>query len=234
MQSVTLEILKQATVSTFVLLAIMGAQSVGLWAILIQKWFANRTRKGSFTKWRQMLGERPTFQDLLKLSKSMPESPMGRITRSALVEMEGMSAYVSYDSLEHRGELVREAVERTVEQEKDQNEKGLVFLAFCSATGPLMGLLGTVWGIMDSFYQIGKQGSGNITVVAPGIAEALLATMGGLLVAIPASIGYNAFTGFNRKAETLMLAFGSELVSLFKRGDLSALERSAPAAAKKA
>lgn len=233
MQSVTLEILQKATVSTWVLLAIMGVLSVGLWAIAIRKWFANRSRKSSFGRWRQLMGERPTFQDLLKLSKSMPDTPMGHITKSALTEMEGMSAYVSYDSLEHRGELVREAVERTVDQEKEENERGLIYLAFCSATGPLMGLLGTVWGIMDSFYQIGKQGSGNITVVAPGIAEALLATMGGLLVAIPASVAYNAFAGFNRKAESVMFAFGSEVVSLFKRGDLSALER-APAAAKKA
>lgn len=232
MQSVTLEILKQATVSTWVILSIMATLSVGLWAILIQKWLANGTRRRSFAKWRALAGDRHTFQDLLKLSKAMPDSPQGRITRTALSEMEGMSAYVSFDSLEHRGELVREAVERSVDQEKEQNERGLVYLAFCSATGPLVGLLGTVWGIMESFYQVGKQGSGNITVVAPGIAEALLATMAGLLVAIPASVGYNAFTGFNRKAESLMLSFGSEVVSLFKRGDLTALERSTVAAKK--
>lgn len=221
-----MEILKQGTVSTFVIVGLMAILSVGVWAILVQKWLANRSRKQSFGKWREQMGERPTFQDLLKLSKNMPETPMGRITKSALAEMEGLSAYVSYDSLEHRGELVRESTERALDLEKDANERSLVFLAFSSATGPLIGLLGTVWGIMDSFYQIGKQGSGNITVVAPGIAEALLATMAGLLVAIPASVGYNAFTGFNRKAESIMLNFGSELVSLFKRGDLSALERS--------
>lgn len=232
MQSVTLEILKQATVSTWVILSVMAMLSVGLWAILIRKWFANGTRKRSFAKWRALAGDRPAFQDLLKLSKAMPDSPQGRITRTALSEMEGMSAYVSFDSLEHRGELVREAVERSVDQEKEQNERGLVYLAFCSATGPLVGLLGTVWGIMESFYQVGKQGSGNITVVAPGIAEALLATMAGLLVAIPASVGYNAFAGFNRKAESLMLSFGSEVVSLFKRGDLTALERSTVSAKK--
>jgi biopolymer transport protein TolQ len=226
MHSVILEILKQATVSTFAIVGVMFLLSIGVWAVLIQKWLANHTRKNSFAKWRELMGERPTFQDLLKLSKSMPDSPMGRITRSALAEMEGLSAYVSFDSLEHRGELVRESIERAVDIEKEKNERSLVFLAFCSATGPLIGLLGTVWGIMDSFYQIGKQGSGNITVVAPGIAEALLATMAGLLVAIPSSVGYNAFAGFNRKAESIMLNFGSELVSLFKRGDLSALERS--------
>lgn len=226
MQSVTLEILKQATVSTYIIVAIMAVLSIGLWAVLIQKFLGNSARKKSFDKWRELMGERPTFQDLLKLSKSHPNTPMGNITRSALAEMEGLSAYVSYDSLEHRGELVRESTERALDIEKEKNERGLVFLAFCSATGPLIGLLGTVWGIMDSFYQIGKQGSGNITVVAPGIAEALLATMAGLLVAIPASVGYNSFAGFNRKAESIMLNFGSEVVSLFKRGDLSALERS--------
>jgi len=226
MHSVTLEILKGATTSTYAIVAVMFVLSIGVWAVLIQKWLANGGRKRSFGKWRQQMGERPSFQDLLKVSKSMPDTPMGGITRSALAEMEGLSAYVSYDSLEHRGELVRESVERAIDIEKDKNERGLVYLAFCSATGPLIGLLGTVWGIMDSFYQIGKQGSGNITVVAPGIAEALLATMAGLLVAIPSSVGYNAFAGFNRKAEAIMLNFGSELVSLFKRGDLSALERS--------
>ncbi len=227
MHSVILEILKQATVSTFAIVGVMFILSIGVWSVLIRKWLANGSRKRSFAKWRTLMGERPSFQDLLKISKSMPETPMGHITRSALSEMEGLSAYVSYDSLEHRGELVRESVERTVDIEKDINEANLVFLAFCSATGPLIGLLGTVWGIMDSFFEIGKQGSGNITVVAPGIAEALLATMAGLLVAIPSSVGYNAFAGFNRKAEAVMLNFGSELVSLFKRGDLSALERSA-------
>ena len=226
MHSVTLEILKGATSSTYVIVAVMFVLSIGVWAVLIQKWLANGARKRSFVKWREQMGDRPSFQDLMKLSKSMPTTPMGNITRSALTEMEGLSAYVSYDSLEHRGELVRESTERAIDVEKDKNERGLVFLAFCSATGPLIGLLGTVWGIMDSFYQIGKQGSGNITVVAPGIAEALLATMAGLLVAIPSSVGYNAFAGFNRKAESIMLNFGSELVSLFKRGDLSALERS--------
>lgn len=226
MHSVILEILKQATVSTFVIVGVMFILSIGVWAVLVRKWLANGARKRSFAKWRTLMGERPSFQDLLKISKSMPDTPMGHITRSALSEMEGLSAYVSYDSLEHRGELVRESVERTVDIEKDINETNLVFLAFCSATGPLIGLLGTVWGIMDSFFEIGKQGSGNITVVAPGIAEALLATMAGLLVAIPSSVGYNAFAGFNRKAEAVMLNFGSELVSLFKRGDLSALERS--------
>ena len=81
---------------------------------------------------------------------------------------------------------------------------------------------------MDSFFQIGKQGSANITVVAPGIAEALLATMAGLLVAIPASVGYNAFAGYNRDAESRLAAFASELLCLFTRADMDILESAPP------
>src|SRR5690606_26928163 len=148
MQSVTLEILKMGTFTTFLIVGVMFILSIALWAILIQKFIVNSSRKRSFVKWREMMGERPTFQDMLKLSKAMPDSPMGHITRSAIGEMEGLSAYVSYDSLVHRGELVRESTERALDIEKEKNERGLVFLAFCSATGPLVGLLGTVWGIM--------------------------------------------------------------------------------------
>ena len=112
-----------------------------------------------------------------------------------------------------------------MDAEKERNERGLTFLAFCTATGPLIGLLGTVWGIMDTFFQIGKMGSANITVVAPGIAEALMSVFSGLIVAIPASLGYNTSVGFNRYAESTLYNFGSEVVSAFKRGDLLALER---------
>src|SRR4051812_12432907 len=118
MHSVTLEILKQATASTFTIVRLMFLLSIGVWANLVEKWLASGSRKRSFAKWREMMGERPSFQDLLKLSKSIPDSPMGRITKSALSEMEGVSAYVSYASLEHRGELVRESTERAVDIEK--------------------------------------------------------------------------------------------------------------------
>src|SRR4051812_40926888 len=125
MHSVTLEILKQATTSTWVIVGVMFLLSIGVWATLIQKWLANSSRRRSFDKWRVQMGERPTFQDMLKMSKSIPDSPMGRITKSALSEMEGLSAYVSYDSLEHRGELVRESTERALDIEKEKNERSL-------------------------------------------------------------------------------------------------------------
>lgn len=224
MHSATLEILHHASGSTWAILFIMGALSIGLWAILIRKGMANRRQRLATGKWRAALGRELTFPALLGLANRMPDTPMGRITLSAFGERRDASHSLSEGLAERRDSLVREAVERTADLESAANERGLIYLAFCSATGPLLGLLGTVWGIMDSFFQIGKQGSANITVVAPGIAEALLATLAGLLVAIPASVGYNAFAGYNRDAESRLLAFASELLCLFQRSDMDVLE----------
>jgi biopolymer transport protein TolQ len=220
-----LQILTKATGLTLVTVIAMFGLSIGVWTILIRKWLSNNARKSSFNRWKTAMAAKTTFQDLVKQAKAQSETPHGRITQSALAEIEGLSSFVSYDSIEVRSQLVQDAIERQVDRERDVADRGLVFLAFCTATGPLIGLLGTIWGIMEAFFQIGKQGSANITVVAPGIAEALIAVLAGLFVAIPSSLGYNAFAGFNRKAESIMYTFGSELVSLFKRGDLAALER---------
>ena len=70
-------------------------------------------------------------------------------------------------------------------------ERYVVFLSSTASSAPFLGLLGTVVGVMDAFWAIGERGSASLTVVAPGIAEALLATIVGLAAAIPAVIGYN-------------------------------------------
>jgi biopolymer transport protein TolQ len=229
-ESAFLSILAQAGIVTWITVGAMFLLSVGVWAIMIRKWSSNRRQLRSLVKWEKDLGASPNLGDFARLMKTLPESPMSRVTRGVLREIEGMSRFVSYDSLNARGQLVNESIERTVDTEKEQNERGMTYLAFCTATGPLIGLLGTVWGIMDTFFAIGKHGSANITVVAPGIAEALMAVLAGLIVAIPSSLGYNAFAGFNRRAESFLYNFGSEMVSAFKRADLLALEaaQSAP------
>ncbi|MCD6024501.1 MAG: MotA/TolQ/ExbB proton channel [Fibrobacteria bacterium] len=222
-----LSLLLNSGIATWVTVGAMFLLSIGVWAILIRKWASNRRQLASFAAWEKDLGVSPSLQNFAKLAKTRGDTPMGRVTRVALREIEGMSQFVSYDSLNARGQLVNESIERSVDAEKDANERGMTYLAFCTATGPLIGLFGTVWGIMNTFIAIGHQGSADIAVVAPGIGEALMAVLAGLIVAIPASLGYNAFAGFNRRAESALYNFGSEIVSSFKRGDLLALERAA-------
>lgn len=92
--------------------------------------------------------------------------------------------------------------------------KALTFLATTGNAAPLLGLFGTVWGIMHSFHSIGITGSANLAVVAPGIAEALVTTVAGLAAAIPAVIFYNYFTTRLVQHETEMVGFSSDFINL--------------------
>ena len=97
-------------------------------------------------------------------------------------------------------------------------ERRLPFLATVANVSPFIGLLGTVWGIMAAFRDIGLQGAANLAVVAPGIAEALVATAAGLAAAIPAVVAYNYFNarinGFQRDLER----FAAELAAVLAAG----------------
>ena len=86
------------------------------------------------------------------------------------------------------------ALDATVHQEADRLAERLNFLATVGSVAPFVGLFGTVWGIMNSFFQIGQQQNSSLAVVAPGISEALFATAIGLFAAIPAVIAYNRFS----------------------------------------
>jgi biopolymer transport protein TolQ len=90
-----------------------------------------------------------------------------------------------------RYEIAQRAMDRTANEETSRLERHVGFLATTGSVSPFIGLMGTVWGIMTSFLNIGAQGSASLVVVAPGIAEALIATIAGLAAAIPAVVGYN-------------------------------------------
>src|SRR5688572_32755214 len=95
-------------------------------------------------------------------------------------------------------------MELTVAEESDRLAERLNFLATVGAVAPFIGLFGTVWGIMNSFFQIGAQQNSSLAVVAPGISEALFATAIGLFAAIPAVIAYNRFShAINRVEQRL-------------------------------
>lgn len=109
------------------------------------------------------------------------------------------------------------AIERrlkgTIEDEITYYEGYLPFLATTGNVTPFIGLFGTVWGIIHAFHQIGFQGSANIASVAPGIAEALIATGAGLATAIPAVVAYNYLLNKIRKLTSKMEVFSGEFIA---------------------
>lgn len=124
--------------------------------------------------------------------------------------------------------LLRRGVDREASIQLERLEHGLGWLATLTAVAPFLGLLGTVWGIMNSFLELGRQGSATLDVVGPGIAEALITTVAGLAVAIPSVVGYNYFMRRAQNQEAEMGRLSSVLADVvveaeFERAPVGAL-----------
>lgn len=183
----------------FILLALVFMSMVS-WSIIFNKW----------KQYKQVEAQSQQFLSYFKRSKKITESvgqaktysyaPTANIYIAGINELaelseqknQGGELQQSQHRLEEREyEIVEMAMERVLTEELGKLERQVVFLATTGNSAPFMGLLGTVVGIMDSFWSIGERGSASLAVVAPGIAEALLATIVGLGAAIPAVIGFN-------------------------------------------
>ena len=112
---------------------------------------------------------------------------------------------------------ISRALRRATTSEITRLEKYLTFLATTGSTAPFIGLFGTVWGIMTAFKGIGETGSASLAVVAPGIAEALIATAIGLVAAIPAVMGYNHFQHRMKVLIAEMDSFSTEFLNIVQR-----------------
>jgi biopolymer transport protein TolQ len=134
-------------------------------------------------------------ENLEQLQKSVADRdiPASRVAGAGLKEWRRSTKAAKIDREGTRDRL-RMAMDMQVAEEADGLAKRLGFLATVGSVAPFVGLFGTVWGIMNSFFQIGAQQNSSLAVVAPGISEALFATAIGLFAAIPAVIAYNRLT----------------------------------------
>jgi biopolymer transport protein ExbB/TolQ len=112
--------------------------------------------------------------------------------------------------------MVQTALERAVGESALRLESQMILLASAVSGAPFLGLLGTVWGVMDTFSDVAKAGSANLAAMAPGVSAALITTVTGLLVAIPAMFGYNALVTTIRGMIVELDNFAAELLSAFE------------------
>jgi len=122
---------------------------------------------------------------------------------------DGRKKYVSLKGMEH----VKRTLENTVARESLKLESGLILLAIAVSGAPFMGLLGTVWGVMITFADVGQKGSADLVTMAPGVSTALVTTVAGLLVAIPSMFGYNWLVHNLRVRTGELDNFAQELMS---------------------
>jgi len=142
--------------------------------------------------------------------KKRPDNPYARIASAGIGELNHSTedGVRDADSTRQRVALVMEG---QVATEADDLAGRLNFLATTGSVAPFVGLFGTVWGIMNSFFQIGSQQNASLSVVAPGISEALFATAIGLFAAIPAVIAYNRFSHRVNRYEARMQRFADRV-----------------------
>jgi biopolymer transport protein TolQ len=149
----------------------------------------------------------------LREDDSAKRTASGRVALSGIDEWQRSVSVAGFD-LEGARQRVGTALDAAVAEEADVLAGRLTFLATTGAVAPFIGLFGTVWGIMNSFFQIGQQQNSSLAVVAPGISEALFATALGLFAAIPAVIAYNRFSASVNRFEARLQRFADRFHAL--------------------
>lgn len=191
------------------LLILLGF-SVSSWAIIFFKMREVKKSASTSARFLEAFWKAPTLEDLFTKYASQA-SPVANVFKVSLVDLIRKTKTGEAKGGEISSAGIKRRIERAVADEGEKLEKYLPFLATTGSTTPFIGLFGTVWGILAAFWQIGKAGSSSLAVVGPFIAEALIATAFGLVVAIPAVIFYNYFITKTRPIIRDLEGFGEDL-----------------------
>jgi biopolymer transport protein TolQ len=190
--------------------------SVGVWAIAIDKFILYSRTRQAMKHFENVFWSGQSLEDLYRALAARPTHSMAALFVAAMREwkrsFEGPHPAIA--SLQMRLEKVMEV---TIQREVERLERWLLVLATVGSASPFVGLFGTVWGIMNSFQAIAVSKNTSLAVVAPGIAEALLATAIGLVAAIPATIFYNKFSSEVNKQATRLEGFADEFSAILSR-----------------
>ena len=198
--------------------------SVVVWSIMVGKWQELRSMHLIARRFRKVFdNSRESLEIFFQQRRS--DNPIALVYQSACEKLTRIFSPEVRDAVLGRREgiagraltardlsLVKGATEQSLAEQLVRIERGMNLLATGATAAPLIGLLGTVWGLLDAFQAMSGKGSAMLTDVAPGISSAMLTTVVGLLVAIPSSIGYNALLGRVRGLSIELDGFTDELL----------------------
>ncbi|MBM4139404.1 MAG: hypothetical protein FJ244_08030 [Nitrospira sp.] len=203
-----------------VVLALLLGFSVMSWAVILYKWMVFRAADAEDRRFMAVLSKAKDLDDVPRQSQRTAAGPCAYVFYGVTEHLNRRGGEAR-DALDGEGmaTIDRHVIERTATHlAQGQIAKLESFLPFLATTGnisPFVGLLGTVMGIIDSFREIGTQGTASIAAVAPGVSEALIATAAGLFAAIPAVIAYNYFLTRIRRTAFRMDSVVVQLDALF-------------------
>ncbi|MGZ9147780.1 MAG: protein TolQ [Candidatus Deferrimicrobiaceae bacterium] len=207
----------------FVLLMLI-VFSVVSWAIIFLKFRLFKGIEKSQAEFAKAFAEGKNLAALYDRAEKMDRTPLTEVFRTGYLELmriqRGRSAETAATGGRAGGfplDNVERAMRKATNEEIALMETYLPFLATTGSATPFIGLFGTVWGIMNAFSGIAQTGSATLATVAPGIAEALIATAAGLAAAIPSVMAYNFFLNRVRAIATRLDSFSIEFVNFLER-----------------
>jgi biopolymer transport protein TolQ len=200
-----------------IIMVILVFFSIWSWAIFFKKTYNIRITRRKAKEFLRSFRVHGNIEKLYNLGYLLNNNIYGRVLKSGLDEFRFLKANVSDRELE-MADNMKLAMDRTKASEIEKLENNLPVLGTIVAASPFLGLLGTVWGIMEAFLEIRARGSAHIMVVAPGITDALISTVYGLLVAIPALIFNNILRSRIINIDSQLDSFISEAFANLKRG----------------
>lgn len=200
-------------------LLLLATLSVVSWAIIFQKIRLIRTSTRNTRDFLEFFWGQKNFESAYRKAIQIKNCPVAAVFQSGYHEF--LKAKESGSTRGNSADDIIESIERALRRSSTSElttlEKRTAFLATTGSAAPFIGLFGTVWGIMNSFLNIGAKGATNLAVVAPGISEALIATAVGLFAAIPAVIGYNYCASKIRLLNREMDNFSNDFLNSVKR-----------------
>ncbi|QJD60723.1 protein TolQ [Pseudomonas sp. gcc21] len=211
-------LISSASLLVQLVMLVLVAASVVSWVMIFQRSTTIRSAKAALENFEDRFWSGIDLSKLYRQVTGSPDSDSGleQIFRAGFKEFSRMRQQTGVDP-----EAVMEAVQRSmrvaISREEEKLEQHLSFLATVGSTSPYVGLFGTVWGIMNSFRGLATVQQATLATVAPGIAEALIATAMGLFAAIPAVIAYNRFSARSETLISRYYTFADEFSSILHR-----------------
>ena len=204
------EMIHNSGPTAMAVLIVLLALSVFSWMIMLQKFTAFRQAKIQNTRFLNAFRKSTRLSEIASVAEQFRPSPLVSVF-SEIVEEYGRQS--GGRGLPRSPQAIERAAGIASSEALTEMEGRLTWLATIAAIAPFVGLLGTVLGIIDAFHGLGTQGAATLRAVAPGISEALITTAAGLVVAIPAVVGYNQLTARVREFGARMDDFGRELLN---------------------
>ena len=206
----------RATLTVKLVMVMLILASFWAWAIIVQKIITYRAARATAEVFDRAFWSGEPLDELYRQIGPQPEGSAERIFAAGMTEWQ--RSHRSDGGLIAGAQArIDRSMDVAINKEAEELQKGLPVLATVGSTAPFVGLFGTVWGIMNAFIEIAEQQNTNLAVVAPGIAEALLATGLGLLAAIPAVIFYNKLSSDSDRIVAGYEAFADEFATILSR-----------------